>query len=196
MRALQKLCLKGVAAAAIILAAGVSGQAAQAAESYGFDKGHTEIRFTWNHVGLSNQSGEFMDYDGVVAFDPENLANSSVDVTIKAASLDTGVEALDEHLRGPDFFNTAEHPEISFKSTSVRQTAAGRGQVTGDLTINGVTKPVTLDVTLNFQGEHPLAGFIPAYAGAPYVAFSASAVRTPMLLTTWGAMVTVGPSSA
>ncbi len=146
--------------------------AASAAETFKFDKGHTEVRFLWNHVGLSTQSGEFRNVDGSVMFDREKLGNSKVDVTIKSASIDTGVERLDKHLKGTDFFNVEKHPEITFKSTAVRQTGVDRGIVTGDLTMNGVTKPVSLAVSLLFQGDHPLAPFIKAYAGAPYVAFS------------------------
>ncbi|NKB58576.1 MAG: polyisoprenoid-binding protein [Alphaproteobacteria bacterium] len=143
-----------------------------AAETFKFDKGHTEVRFLWNHVGLSTQSGEFRAVDGSVTFDSKKLGESKVDVTIKSASIDTGVERLDKHLKSGDFFNVEKHPEITFKSTSVRQTGVDRGQVIGNLTMNGVTKPVTLDVSLLFQGNHPLAPFIKAYAGAPYVAFS------------------------
>ena len=82
--------------------------------------------------------------------------------------------ALDEHLSSADFFEVAKFPEITFKSTSVRQTGVDLGAVTGDLTIHGQTRPVTLDVALNFQGDHPLAPFIEDYAGAPYAAFTAS----------------------
>ncbi len=146
--------------------------AASAADTFKFDKGHTEVRFLWNHVGLSTQSGEFRDVDGSVIFDREKLSNSKVNVSIKSASIDTGVDRLDTHLKSADFFNVEKHPEITFKSTSVRQTGVGRGQVMGNLTMNGVTKPVTLDVSLLFEGDHPLGPFIKAYAGAPYVAFS------------------------
>ncbi|MDD9903910.1 MAG: YceI family protein, partial [Rhodospirillaceae bacterium] len=123
-------------------------------------------------VGLSTQSGEFHDEDGSVVFDKAKLANSKLDVTIKADSIDTGVDRLDAHLKNEDFFNVAKHPVITFKSTGVKQTAVDRGQVTGDLTMNGVTKSITLDVALLFEGTHPLAPYIKAYAGAPYVAFS------------------------
>ena len=154
-----------------------------AADIYAFDKGHTEIIFKWNHVGLSTQSGEFRDFDGTVSFDRENLANSSVEVTIKAASIDTGVKDLDDHLKSADFFEVETYPDITFKSTSVKQTGVDRGEVTGDLTIHGVTKSVSLDVKLQFEGDHPLGPFIEAYAGAPYVAFSG---RTEILRSDFG----------
>ena len=174
----------GKAAAAAVLAFTVPTAApALAADTYMFDKGHTEIIFKWNHVGLSTQSGEFRDYDGTVVFDRENLGDSKVDVVIRTASVDTGVPALDDHLKGADFFNVEANPEITFTSTAVKQSGVDRGVVTGDLTINGVTKPVDLDVTLNFEGDHPLAPFIESYAGAPYVAFSA---RTEILRSDFG----------
>lgn len=162
----------------VVLAAGFGLSAASAiaeTETYQFDKGHTEIRFSWDHVGLSTQSGEFREYEGTVVWDRENLENSKVDVTIKTASIDTGVPPLDEDLSSENFFDVAKFPEITFKSTSVRQVGVDLGSVTGDLTILGQTRPVTLQVALNFQGDHPLAPFIESYAGAPYAAFSASA---------------------
>ena len=150
---------------------------------YSFDKNHTEIMFIYNHVGLSDQSGRFDDFDGTLVFDQKDVTKSRLDVTIKTASIDTDVEALDTHLKSADFFNAEIHPEIRFVSRAVRQTGNKAGQVEGDLTINGQTKPVILDVTFNFQGEHPLAPFIPAYAGAPYAAFSA---RTTVLRSDFG----------
>lgn len=175
----KTLVAAGLAAA---LALGTAGAAA-AGETYAFDKAHTEINFIYNHVGLSNQSGRFDGFDGTVTFDQKDVSKSKVDVTIQAASIDTDVEALDTHLKSADFFNVEQHPEIRFVSTAVRQTGNKAGQVEGNLTINGQTKPVTLDVTFNFQGEHPLAPYIPAYAGAPYAAFSA---RTTVLRSDFG----------
>lgn len=177
MRATSKTGLGLKAAAggmALSLALGLgAGTAAQAANTYSFDKGHTKILFFWNHLGLSNQSARFDDFDGQLVFDPEKPETSKIDVTIKAASVDSDVPALDDHLKSADFFNAEKHPEITFVSTEVRKTGTETGQVEGDLTINGVTKPVTLDVTFNFMGEHPLSAFNENYKGAQYVAFSA-----------------------
>ncbi len=164
---------QGLAISSGLMAALALGTAAQAANSYTFDKGHTKILFFWNHLGMSNQSARFDDFDGTVVFDPEKPENSKVDVTIKTASVDSDVPAFDDHLKSADFFNAEKHPEITFVSTAARKTGAKTGQVDGDLTINGVTKPVTLDVTFNFMGEHPLSAFSENYRGAQYVAFSA-----------------------
>jgi polyisoprenoid-binding protein YceI len=168
----QTLASRTIAGALFALALTATG-AALAAETYGFDKGHTEVRFVWNHAGLSTQSGEFRDFDGTVTWDREALANSKVDVVIPAASIDSGLGALDDHLKGADFFDVANHPEITFKSTEVRQSGIDHGAVTGDLTIRGVTRPVTLDVALVFDGEHPFAAFMPDMAGVHYTGFSA-----------------------
>ena len=150
-------------------------QAAQAADKYGFDKPHTKVLFVYNHVGLSNQYGRFDDVDGEIMFDQAKPQNSKVNVTIKTASIDTDVEALDKHLMSKDFFNAEAHPKITFVSTAVRKTGTKTGQVEGNLTMNGQTKPVTLDVTFNFAGEHPLSPYSEKYKGAQYASFSAKA---------------------
>ena len=103
------------------------GDSTRAAEMYGFDKEHTKVMFAYNHVGLSNQYGRFDEVDGEVMFDQEKPENSSVKVTIKTASIDTDVDALDQHLMSKDFFNAEVHPEITFVSTAVRKTGTKTG---------------------------------------------------------------------
>lgn len=173
---LANMRTNGPRVAAILVAAGLAGAPWSArAETYGFDKNHTEVRFLYDHLGMSIQSGQFGAVDGTVVFDRKKLENSKVEVVIKTDSVDTGVPALDTHLKSKDFFEVDKYPEITFKSTSVKQTGKDAGQITGDLTIHGVTKPVTLNVTFNFAGPHPLAKFIKKYDGAPYASFSAQA---------------------
>lgn len=144
-------------------------------QPYVFDKDHTSITFSWDHLGLSRQGGRVLQHQGTLELDLESPEASRVDITMKAASLWTGVEALDRHLRSPDFFHAARHPDIAFKSTAVRKTGERAGEIDGDLTILGVTKQVTLSVTLNFSGEHPLAKINPAYKDLAAVGFSATA---------------------
>ena len=146
---------------------------ATAADRYSFDTEHSHLVFTYNHLGLSTQHARFAGFEGSVVFDSENPANSSVEITIDPASVRTISPMLDDELRGADFFDVANHPEITFTSTEVRQTGAAMGLITGDLTIKGQTRPVTLSVTFNFAGEHPLAPYMDWYAGAYYTAFSA-----------------------
>ena len=157
---LQPACLILFAAAFLLVP-----NAAALAQTYGLDKGHTDIRFQWNHAGVSDQSGRFNDFDGELVLDAGDVSKSSLSVTIKTDSLSTGVDGLDKHLKSADFFETAKYPEATFKSTSVVQTAKGAARVTGDMTIHGVTKPVTFDVHLVHIGDHPLGKFIDHYKG-------------------------------
>lgn len=174
------------ALSAILLAilAVSAGPACAAPQSYVFDKQHTEIRFSWDHLGLSRQSGRFLDVSGEVVFDPERPEASSVDVRIPVKSLTTGVPALDDVLlKTPDYLDVAAHPDITFKSTGIVMTTAKTANVTGDLTFNGITRPATLSVVWNFSGEHPLSKINPTYAGVYASGFSA---RTQILRSEFG----------
>ena len=135
------------------------------AGEYKFDPNHTEIRLTWNHAGLSDQSGEWKLSDGSVDFDPKNVSATKVSVTIDAKSVNTGVEELDGHLQGENFFNAEKFPTITFKSTKAVQTSSNTIAITGDLTIKGNTKPITLDFSLNHNGKHPLGKYFDHYKG-------------------------------
>lgn len=146
---------------------------AQAAETYYTDQGHTEVRFAWSHAGVSIQTGEFTTASGKLTLDPDNVEKSSITVTIDAASVSTGFGPLDDHLKSKDFLEVETYPEITFVSTSVKKTGDKTADVSGDLTIHGVTKPVTLKTTLTHRGEHPLGGVIDYYKGQ-WVAFSAT----------------------
>ena len=149
----------------LALAASALAGPAQAAETYYTDQGHTEVIFGWNHAGVSLQHGEFTVSEGVLTIDPEDVESAKLEVTIQAASVATGVEALDKHLKSSDFLNVEAHPEITFVSTSVKRTGDMTAEVTGDLTLHGVTKPATLEVTLIHRGAHPVAQFIDYYKG-------------------------------
>ena len=129
---------------------------AQAADKYDIDPTHTQVQFTYNHMGFSNITGRFVEVGGEFLFDVADPTKSSVSITIPVSSLSTGVDKLDQHLLKADFFDATQFPTATFKSTGV--TAAGEGKlaVAGDLTIHGVTRPVVLDVTINGTGEHPM----------------------------------------
>ncbi len=176
----------GIAAALASVALLASDVARAAPETYGFDKDHTEVRFSWDHLGLSRQSGRFHGVTGTVVFDAEKPEASTVDVRIPLASLGTGIPELDDVLlRKPDYINAAEHPDITFKSSEVVVTTARTANVTGNLTFNGVTKPATLSVVWNFSGEHPLSKVNPTYAGVYASGFSA---RTQILRSEFNVM--------
>jgi len=135
------------------------------AETYVLDPGHTEVRFYWNHAGLTKQSGEWTRVSGSIEFDRENPAATKAVIEIDASSLHTGVEDLDGVLSGPDFFDVETYPTITFTSTSATQTGADTMRLIGDLVIKDTTVEVALDVTLTFEGTHPLGGAIPYYEG-------------------------------
>lgn len=119
------------------------------------DKSHTQVTFSVSHFGFSETNGIFRAFDAEVDFDPENIAATQVSFVIDAASIDTFWTARDEHVRTADFLDVANHPQITFVSTSVVQTGDTTADLTGDLTIRGVTKPVTFQATLNNLGPNP-----------------------------------------
>lgn len=113
--------------------------------TYTIDPGHSRIGFVARHAMVTKVRGSFNEYEGSGHFDAENPANSRVELTIKAASIDTRNADRDAHLRSNEFFDMEAHPEITFVSTAVEQVDEMNYRVTGDLTIKGVTKPVTVD---------------------------------------------------
>lgn len=128
---------------------------ALAADSYTFDPNHSQIRMQHTHFGFSNPQISFQKFDGELTLDTEDWTKSSVSVTIPVDSLYTGVDKFTDHLKSADFFDVAKFPTASFKSTAVSTAGDGKLKVDGDLTIHGVTKPVSLDVTINKVGDAP-----------------------------------------
>lgn len=131
--------------------------AVQGGEEYEFDKVHTQILFFADHIGFSKSQGEFHDYDGHFTFDRENPENSSVEVSIQTASIDMDDKAWDDHMKNKDFFDVENFPTMTFKSTAIKVTGEKTADITGDLTILGVTKPATLQVTYNKSDIHPFS---------------------------------------
>lgn len=120
--------------------------AQSALETWTVDKSHSTATFKVRHM-MANVVGQFRDFDGNISIDRANPASSSVEFTIQTASIDTGNAKRDDHLRTPDFFDAAKFPTISFKSTAVAKKSENEFAVTGDLTMHGVTKRVTLPVS-------------------------------------------------
>lgn len=146
---------KRLTLAAALAAASFAATAAPVA--YKMDANHTSVVASWSHFGFSNPIANFGQVDGVINYDPQNVGQSSVNVTIPLAGLDTRVAKFDEHLRSADFFDAAKFPTITFKSTRVEAAGDRKLRVFGDLTIKGITKPAVLDVTINKIGEQPMA---------------------------------------
>ena len=150
-----KKSILGLAAGTLLLSAGSA-----LAENYQFDKQgqHGFIEFRIQHLGYSWIYGSFKDFDGNFTYDAKDPAKDKVEVTIKTGSIDTNHAERDKHLRSPDFLNAAKFPEAKFVSTEVKK-EGDKYLVTGDFTLNGVTKPITLDAKLTGEGKDPWGGY-------------------------------------
>ena len=137
--------------------AAASFSAAAAGVTYKLDPDHTNVIARWSHFGFSHPSANFGQASGTLVYDEAAPGKSSVEVTLPLSGLDTFVPALDAHLKTAEFFDAAKFPAATFKSSKVHEVAKGKFKVDGMLTIKGVTKPVTLDVTLNNVGVHPMS---------------------------------------
>jgi polyisoprenoid-binding protein YceI len=126
-----------------------------AGETYSFDKAHTTVGFQVRHI-YTNVSGKFTDFTGTIQVDRAKPESSTVDFTIQATSIDTSEPRRDQHLRSADFFDVANNPTITFKSTSIKANGKDSWLVTGDFTMHGVTKSVVLPVTLLGEGKDPM----------------------------------------
>lgn len=131
--------------------------------SWKIDSAHTSVGFSVRHMMITNVRGEFEDVSGVVEFNPEQPTSSTIDVQIKAGSINTREPQRDAHLKSPDFLDVENYPEITFKSTEIEVIDDRRGRVHGELTIRGITHPVILDVEYAGMSRSPwgstVAGF-------------------------------------
>lgn len=123
------------------------------AETFAIDPVHTQVLFSVSHMGFSRSSGAFTDPRGTFEFDESDFSNSSVEVTLQSNKLDMGNATWKLHLSGVDWFNINRFPEITFKSTEVTQTGDGSMDITGDLTLLGETRSVTLNAVVNKVGD-------------------------------------------
>ena len=145
------MLLKTLAGALLIAASA----AAPAAQKYTIDKNHTYITFTYNHFGFSNPVLKLEKIDGDLELDTADLTRSRVSVTLPLDGLHSGVDKLDSDLKAPGFFDAAQFPDITFKSTKVEKSGDAL-KITGDLTVHGVTKPVVLNAKVNKIGDNPM----------------------------------------
>ena len=118
-----------------------------AAGTYTLDPAHSTVGFRIRHMGLAEVEGEFDAFEGSISFDPANISATTVQATVQTTSVDTDVDARDGHLRTADFFDVATYPTMTFASTAVQPTGPNTFRLTGNLTLHGVTRPVTLNVT-------------------------------------------------
>jgi len=131
---------------ATLVAAALAATTAGAAETFTFDKVHSDVGFQIRHF-VSKVRGRFTDYDGTIVVDKAKPEASSVELTIKATSIDTDNENRDKDLRGPNYFDVEKFPEITFKSSKVTPKGGDKYDVTGTLTMHGVSKEITLPVS-------------------------------------------------
>lgn len=168
---------------ALLFLFGMAGASPSRAATYALDKDQTNVTFTWNHLGLSRQSARILDVSGALTFDPAEPDKSAIEATMKPASLWSGIPAFDRQLKSNDYFDIAQFPTVTFKSTGITKTGERTGDVTGDLTILGRVNPVTLQVTWNFTGDHPLGPSNPTFQDKFVSGFTAT---TKLLRSNWG----------
>ncbi|MEN5221601.1 YceI family protein [Stenotrophomonas sp. TWI602] len=136
--------------------------------TYTIDPTHTQVDFRWNHLGLSNPAASVDALSGTLIWDGEDPSKSSVQVSMPVNSIRTRVPVLDAEFQSEKFFNAAQHPVITFRSTRVERVGtSGAFRIQGDLTAHGVTRPVVLDATLNGEAQHPMFN-------APAIGFDAT----------------------
>ncbi|WP_071872211.1 YceI family protein [Atopomonas hussainii] len=152
--------------AALALSAAVIAPQALAADYVIDKKGqHAFINFKISHLGYSWLYGTFNDFDGTFSYDEAAPEASKVQVTINTASVDSNHAERDKHLRSGDFLNVDKHPQASFVSTGVAMTGEKTADISGDLTLNGVTKPVVIKAALTGMGQDPWGGYRAGFEG-------------------------------
>ncbi len=150
-----------------MIAAFAAAPAFAAPEKYTLDPSHSQIVFTYEHLGYSTTTGMFSGFEGEIQFDQADPAASSVTVSFPVKTMLTGWQERFDHFMSKDFFDAADDEMVTFTSTAIEVTGEKTAKITGDLTLNGVTKAVVLDAVLNQVGEHPMAK-------APWAGFSAT----------------------
>jgi polyisoprenoid-binding protein YceI len=155
--------------------------------TWNLDATHSTTGFAVKHLVISTVRGDFKKFTGAVQLDDKDVTRSTVEATIDAASIETGVADRDGHLKSPDFFDVAKYPTITFKSTKVARAGQGALAVTGDLTLHGVTKPVTLAVTTSQE--------VKGMFGETRRAFAATTkISRKEFGLTWNKLVEAGPA--
>lgn len=176
--------LRTIFAAALAVAIALPGQAL--AENYLVDtKGaHAFIQFRIQHLGYSWLSGRFNTFTGKFNYDEKNPGASKIEIDIDPASIDSNHAERDKHLRGEDFLDVKKYPKAGFKSTSFKETGNGKAVLKGNLTVHGVTKPVTIDVEHIGNGPDPWGGYRRGFEGT-----------TKISLADYGINYNLGPKS-
>lgn len=172
----MKKSLQGLLLGSLLLTAGSA-----IAADYKIDKEgkHAFVNFRIQHLGYSWLYGTFRDFDGTFTFDEKNPSADKVNVTLNTNSVDTNHAERDKHLRSADFLNVAKFPQATFKSTAVKADGDAL-DVTGDLTLNGVTKPVTLKAKMIGQGDDPWGGKRAGFEAAGKISLKEFNIKTDL----------------
>ena len=154
--------------AALTLGTALLGAGHALAADYAIDKQgqHAFVNFKISHLGYSWLYGTFKDFDGSFSFDEKSPEASKVNVTLNTGSVDTNHAERDKHIRSDDFLSVDKHPTATFASTSVKSTGEGTADITGNLTLNGVTKPVVIAAKFIGQGDDPWGGYRAGFEGS------------------------------
>ncbi|MDF3193634.1 YceI family protein [Pseudomonas sp. 1928-m] len=171
---------------ALALGGALIGAGQAMAADYAIDKQgqHAFVNFKISHLGYSWLYGTFKDFDGSFSFDAAKPQDSKVNVTLNTTSVDTNHAERDKHIRSDDFLNVSKHPTATFASTSVKSTGEGTADITGDLTLNGVTKPVVIAAKFIGEGKDPWGGYRAGFEGS-----------TTLKLKDFGITKDLGPAS-
>jgi polyisoprenoid-binding protein YceI len=175
----------------LLLATAITGSALIAsvanAATYDIDNegAHASINFKIQHLGYSWLTGRFNDFDGSFEYDAAKPADSSINVTIDTTSIDSNHAERDKHLKGSDFLDVKKFPTATFKSTGFKSTGEGAGNMTGEFTMHGVTKTITIPVERIGEGDDPWGGYRAGFSGA-----------TVLKLSDYGIDYNLGPASS
>lgn len=171
---------------ALALGGALMGAGQAVAADYAIDKQgqHAFVNFKISHLGYSWLYGTFKDFDGSFSFDAAKPQDSKVNVTLNTTSVDTNHAERDKHIRSDDFLNVDKHPTAIFASTAVTSTGEGTADIAGDLTLNGVTKPVVITATFIGEGKDPWGGYRAGFEGS-----------TTLKLKDFGITKDLGPAS-
>jgi polyisoprenoid-binding protein YceI len=159
------------------------------ATQYDIDTAHSGIQFKVKHLGISTVTGRFKQFTGVISADEKDSTKSKVDVTVDITSIDTQNEKRDAHLKSPDFFDAAKYPTARFVSKKVTALKDGKFTVIGNLTMHGITKPVTLDAVLDGKAKDPWGGERAAFSATATINRQDYGIKWNQVLDNGGVMV-------
>lgn len=141
----------------LIIALAISGGGVFAQTTWKSDKGHSQLKFDITHLGVSTVSGGFSDFEATVTAGKADFSDASFELTAKTASVNTGIERRDNHLKGADFFDATANPTISYKSTGIKKAGKNKYKLMGNLTTHGITKPITMELWYRGTVTNPMS---------------------------------------